>query len=137
MAIKITPADTAFGKCVKERASWRCERCGTQYQEGDKGLHCSHGISRGQWGTRLTGLNAQAACYGCHMHEGGNWMQCSLTEAERLLLRELADDTFRAKEYRKTKGKGEVAAHYREQYDLMRQARECGVTGRIDFEDWL
>ena len=49
MAIKITPADTAFGKCVKERAL-RCERCGTQYQEGDKGLHCSHGISRGQWG---------------------------------------------------------------------------------------
>ena len=36
MAVKITPADTAFGKCVKERASWRCERCGTQYQEGDK-----------------------------------------------------------------------------------------------------
>ena len=137
MAVKITPADTAFGKCVKERASWRCERCGTQYQEGDKGLHCSHGISRGQWGTRLTGLNAQAACYGCHMHEGGNWMQRSLTEVDRLLLRELADDTFRAKEYRKTNGKGEVAAHYREQFDLMRQARECGVTGRIEFEDWL
>ena len=64
-------------------------------------------------------------------------MQRSLTEEERLLLRELADDTFRAKEYRKTKGKGEIAAHYREQFDLMRQARECGVTGRIEFEDWL
>jgi hypothetical protein len=64
-------------------------------------------------------------------------MQRMLSEEQRLLLRELADDTFRGKEYRKTKGKGPVAKHYRDQYDLMRQARECGVKGRIDFEDWL
>ena len=137
MAIKITPADAAFGKCVKERASHRCERCGTQYQEGDRGLHCSHGLSRGQWGTRLSGLNAIAACYGCHMKEGGNWLYRLRTSEELALLHEMANDTFRAKQYRKTKGKGEIAAHYREQFDLMRQARECGVTGRIEFEDWL
>lgn len=135
--IKITPADTAFSKCVKERADWRCERCGTQYQDGDRGLHCSHGLSRGQWGVRFTGLNATAACYGCHQIEGGNWMQRMLSEEQRLLLREMADDTYRGKTCRKTKGKGEIAAHYREQFDLMRQARECGVTGRIEFEDWL
>ena len=135
--IKITPADSAFSKCVKERAEWKGERCGTQYQEGDRGLHTSHGLGRGQWGVRFTGLNAIAACYGCHQIEGGNWMQRMLSEEQRLLLRELADDTFRGKEYRKTKGKGPVAKHYRDQYDLMRQARECGVKGRIDFEDWL
>ena len=60
-----------------------------------------------------------------------------LTEEQRLLLREMADDPYRGKTCRKTKGKGEIAAHYREQFDLMRQARECGVTGRIEFEDWL
>lgn len=134
--IKITPADTAFSKCVKERADWKCERCGTQYQDGDRGLHCSHGIGRGQWGVRFTGLNAIAACYGCHQLEGGNWMQRMLSEEDRLLLRELADDTQRAKEIRRTKGKGEIAAFYREQLDQMRAARECGVTGRIEFYDW-
>ena len=137
MAIKITPADAAFSKCVKERAEWRCEKCHTQHQEGSRGLHCSHGISRGQWGTRFVGLNAIAACMACHLAEGGNWQQRMLTEEQRLLLREMADDTYRGKTCRKTKGKGEVAAHYREQFDLMRQARECGVTGRIEFEDWL
>ena len=135
--IKITPADSAFAKCVKERVNYTCERCGTRYQEGHRGLHCSHGLGRGQWGTRFVGLNAIAACYGCHQIEGGNWMQRMLSEEQRLLLREMADDTYRGKTCRKTKGKGEIAAHYREQFDLMRQARECGVTGRIEFEDCL
>ena len=104
MAIKITPADTVFGKCVKERASWRCERCGTQYQEGDRGLHTSHGLGR-QWGVRFVGLNAIAACYGCHQIEGGNWQQRMLTEEQRLLLRELADDTFKQRSIARPKAK--------------------------------
>lgn len=137
MAIKITPADTAFAKCVKERAEWKCERCGTQYEEGHRGLHCSHGHSRGKWGTRFTGLNAQAACYGCHMQEGGNWMQRSLSEEERQLLQEMAEDTFRGKEARRTKGKGDIAKHYRKQLDQMRALRECGTTGRLEFEDYF
>lgn len=137
MAIKVTPADAAFAKCVKERAEWKCERCHKQYTEGHRGLHCSHGIGRGTWGTRMVGLNAIAACYGCHQLEGGNWMQRMLTEEQRNLLTEMANDLFRGKEARKTKGKGAVAKHYREQYDLMRQARECGVTGRIEFEDYF
>ena len=136
-AIKITPADTAFGKCVKERAEWRCERCGSQHEEGSKGLHCSHGFSRGQWGVRFCGLNATAACYGCHMKEGGNWMQRMLTEEQRELLREMANDTYRGKEARKTKGKGAIAKHYRQQLDQMKALRECGVRGRIEFEDYL
>ena len=135
--IKITPADTAFGRCVKERAEWRCERCGSQHEEGSKGLHCSHGFSRGQWGTRFIGLNAIAACYGCHMKEGGNWMQRMLTEDERQLLQEMANDIYRGKEARKTKGKGPIAKHYREQLDQMKALRECGAKGRIEFEDYF
>ena len=137
MAIKITPADTAFAKCVKERAEWKCERCGTQYEEGHRGLHCSHGIGRGTWACRFMGLNAIAACYGCHQLEGGNWMQRALTENERQLLQEVANDTFRGKEARKTKGKGDIAKHYREQLDQMRALRECGAIGRLEFEDYF
>ena len=135
--IKITPADTAFGKCVKERAEWRCERCGSQHQEGSQGLHCSHGFSRGQWAVRFCGLNAIAACYGCHMKEGGNWMQRMLTEEQRQLLQEMANDTYRGKEARKTKGKGPIAKHYREQLDQMKALRECATRGRIEFEDYF
>lgn len=64
-------------------------------------------------------------------------MQRLLTEEQRQLLQEMSNDIYRGKEARKTKGKGAVAKHYREQYDLMRQARECGVTGRIEFEDYF
>ncbi len=137
MAIKVTPADAAFSKCVKERASWRCERCGTQYTEGHRGLHCSHGIGRGTWATRFMGLNAIAACYGCHQLEGGNWMQRALSEWERERIREVANDLMAGKAARKTKGKGDIAKHYRAQLDEMKQLRECGVTGRIDFEDFF
>ena len=42
----------------------------------------------------------------------------------------MADDQL-AKMYRKTKGKGELSKHWKQQFDLMRQLRECGVTGRI------
>ena len=136
MAVKITPADTAFGKCVKERASWRCERCGTQYQEGDRGLHTSHGLGRGQWGVRFAGLNAIAACYGCHQIEGGNWLYRIRTPEEMELLHEMANDVVRGKAVRKTKGKGEVAAHYREQFAAMKAKRIEGETGRIEFVDW-
>ena len=137
MAIKITPADAAFSKCVKERADYTCQRCGKKYEEGHQGLHCSHGVGRGTWATRFMGLNAICACYGCHQLEGGNWMQRLLTESERELINEFANDYARGKAARKTKGKGEVAKHFREQFDLMRQLRECGATGRIEFEDFF
>ena len=64
-------------------------------------------------------------------------MQRLLTEEERELIREFANDYARGKAARKTKGKGDVAKHFREQLDIMRQLRECGATGRIDFEDYF
>ena len=78
MAIKITPADTAFSKCVKERADWKCERCGTQYQEGDRGLHCSHGNSHDI-------LTKQG------IERSGEWFKCDIETARTAVLEAKAE----------------------------------------------
>jgi hypothetical protein len=31
--IKITTADAALSKCVRERSAWTCDRCGAKHQE--------------------------------------------------------------------------------------------------------
>ena len=64
-------------------------------------------------------------------------MDMVLTEAEQQLLLERMDDIQLAKEYRRSKGKGVIAKHYREEYARMKQLRAEGVTGRIEFEEWL
>ena len=137
--IRRTPADAAFSKCVRERAEWACEHCGTQHAENSMGLHCSHHHGRGKWGVRFNPMNAEALCYGCHSHHGGTQrrMDMVLTEAEQQLLLERMDDIQLAKEYRRSKGKGVIAKHYREEYARMKQLRAEGVTGRIEFEEWL
>jgi hypothetical protein len=74
-------------------------------------------------------------CTGCHFLEGGlKRADGNLTEFELDLLTDLVNDTGLGKEIRKTKGKGAIAKHFREQLDLMKQLRECGATGRLEFE---
>lgn len=53
------------------------------------------------------------------------------------ILRELANDIMRGKEYRRTKGKGQIAAHYKKEYEAMKAQRAEGVRGRIEFVGWL
>ena len=133
--IKRTPADIAFSLCIRERSDWKCERCGTQYAPNSRGLECSHYHTRGKWGVRFHPLNAEALCTGCHFLEGGlKRADGNLTQFELDLLTDLVNDTGLGKEMRKTKGKGAIAKHFREQLDLMKQLRECGATGRLDFE---
>lgn len=137
MALLRTPADIAFSKCVRERASWRCERCGKQYPEGAGGLECSHGYTRGNWSVRFHPLNAESLCTGCHFREGGlDHLKRSLTDWEIERLQELANDTAIGRLVRKTKGKGDIAKHYRDEYQRMREQRMAGVQGRIEFEAW-
>lgn len=138
-AIKVTPADSAFSKCVRERAEWKCEKCGTQYDESSNGLHCSHHHSRGNWSIRFDPLNAEALCYGCHSHYGGTEQRRRevLTELENDILREKMNDHDLGRLYRKTKGKGDVAKHYRNELDRMRKLREGGTTGRIEFVGYI
>lgn len=140
-----TPADYWFSRCVRERAGWRCENCGKQYQEGDQGLHCSHFIGRGNWAVRFEPLNAFAHCFSCHMMFEGNpdlftaWVKQKLEErgVQYDILREIANSIARGKEYRKTKGKGELARHYKEEFEKMKSKRAKGKRGRIEFVGWL
>ena len=137
--IKVFAADSAFSKCVRERAGWRCEKCSAQHDKSSTGLHNSHHFSRGNWSVRFDPANGEALCYGCHSHYGGTEerMREVMTEHEIDLLREKKHDTGLGKLYRKTKGKGEIAKHFRDELARMEAMRDHGDTGRIEFEGWL
>ena len=66
MRTKIDKADSLFSKYIKLRDNWTCTRCGTKYQEGDRGIHNSHYWGRGNEGTRFEPDNCTSLCYGCH-----------------------------------------------------------------------
>ena len=61
----------------------------------------------------------------------------NLSEFELGILTDLVNDTGLGKEIRKTKGKGAIAKHFREQYQIMREKRSQGAIGRLDFEDFV
>lgn len=139
----ITPADHWFSLCVRTRTDWTCERCGKKYEEGSQGLHCSHYFGRGHWSVRFDPLNAFAHCYGCHMQFEGNpdyfvsWVIVRLGDEQIDILRDRENDpSGRGKEIKRTKGKGEIAAHFKAEYERMLQERSRGVTGRIEFSGW-
>jgi len=138
-AVKITPADEAFSKCVRERADWTCERCGKYFPEGTRGgIHCSHIYSRGHRTIRWAGDNAQALCVSCHDWYGkdpadsGIWVADLLGEGHMAILREKKNMKFKIP---KTEEK-EIAKHYREQLKIMQKARAEGHVGRLEFESY-
>lgn len=140
--IQRTPADIAFSKCVRFRAHYSCERCGAQHNETSMGLHCSHVHGRRAWSVRFHPDNAFSLCYGCHSHFGSNPHEHEAFAIEQLgkgryeLLLELKRDTRLGKDYRTTKGKGDIAKHYRDELTRMIEARAKGET-EINFEAWL
>lgn len=136
--IKRTTADDWFSKCVRIRADWTCERCGSKHEPNSRGLHCSHHYSRRNWGVRFEPLNAEALDYGCHSHYGGTEarMREVMSEAEMALLLELRNDLNRGREYRRVPMK-ELAAHYRKEYERMSAERAAGVVGRLSFVGFL
>lgn len=125
MGIKITPADSWFSKCVRQRANWCCEHCGTQYDQSSTGLHCSHFHGRGNWSLRFHPENARALCFGCHSFMGGNphehteWFLAQIGEGMFQILLDLKRDTGLAKEFRKTKGKGDISKFFKAQFESM------------------
>jgi hypothetical protein len=135
-AIKTTQADKAFSKCIRERANWTCERCGKYYPEGSRnGIECSHHHSRGNWSIRFDPMNAECLCTGCHFLEGGTQQrrETVLTDAEQDLLFEKMRDTSLGREARKTKGKGPIAKHYRDEHAKMVDLRDEFNAGRLEF----
>ena len=138
MGIKITPADQWFAKCVKERADWTCEYSNKYFPEGDRrGIECSHLFSRRHYSIRFDPRNAFAHSTHSHFHLGGNpvlfsrWAEEQLGSGciERLI--EKKNDTNLAKLVKKNLK--DVAKHYKQEYERMRQLRAEGVTGRIEF----
>ena len=139
--IKLNPADTAFSKCVRERTDYTCEVCGGQYEEGDRGLHCSHYFGRRAYSVRFDPANAFAHCFACHQRLGSNpddfarWADGVLGSGRVQLLRERREDNSLGKTVKKNLK--DVAKHYREQLKIMKAKRADGAVGRIEFEGWL
>ena len=138
--IKRTAADKAFSDCIRERVNWTCERCGKYYPPGARaGLDFSHHHSLGNWSIRFEPLNAEALCTGCHFLTGGTQERREevLTKQQEELLYELKNCLFRGRELRRTKGRGEIAKHYRNEHARMKALRFTGVTKRVEFRGWL
>jgi hypothetical protein len=139
--IKILPADTWFSKCVRERTHWVCEHCGTQYEEGSQGLHCSHLFGRRAYATRFDANNAFAHCFGCHMKLGSNpivftdWAIGELGEGLIELLTLKHNDSNLGKSVKKELK--DVAKHYKAEHEKMKQKRTNGEQGRIEFISYV
>ena len=140
-AIKITPADKAFSLCVRERVNYTCERCGTYApKELSKRLDASHFHGRGKWSVRFDPDNVFACCYGCHAYLGAHpiehmyWVQERLGPYRFEALAERARDIKRGREARRSVK--EIAAHYRQELEIIREKRRECSTGRIEFAAW-
>ena len=71
-------ADTLAAWLCKRRDGYRCQNCGTQYQEGDRGIECSHIVPRGYMATRWHPLNLKTLCTRCHLY----WWHSDPTESD-------------------------------------------------------
>lgn len=135
MALLITPADSAFSKCVRERAEWYCERCGTHYEHKPQGLHCSHYMGRGNWSTRFHPSNALALCYGCHQYVGSRPNEHS--DLIWGIQGVVAVDALRALANKPATGLRKkvslIAKHYRYELKRMQGLRQGGIVGRLEF----
>ena len=140
-AVKIKASDSWFSKCVRERAGYKCERCGAQHERSSCGLHCSHFHGRGKWSVRHDPENCESLCYGCHAYLGANPAE----HKERILqalgqyrfdaLQERANDTKRGRIVKKEERL--LSKHYREQLKIMLSVRDNGENGRIEFVGYL
>lgn len=135
--IKRSKADHWFSKCIRERANYKCERCGKEYTASSTGLHCSHHFSRSHRPIRWCKDNALALCFSCHNWYAGNpvqsgrWLSEKLGETMIAILEEkLGDKTKISKEEEK-----EIAAHYKAEFEKMVAQRAEGKT-ELDFESW-
>ena len=141
-AVRIRTADRWFSLCVRERAGWRCERCGTKCPDDKRmGLHCSHFHGRGKWATRFDPMNCRALCYGCHSYCGGNpdihraEMLAALGDGAYQILQERSQDERLGRLAKRSEP--EIAKHYRAEHKIMLACRAAGEVGRMEFEGWV
>lgn len=138
--MKTTSADMWLSRCVRERAEWKCEKCGKQYDSTSMGLHCSHFIGRGNWSVRFDPMNADSHCYYCHSQFEGNphkhteWKREQLGQSYDVLI-EKSNNLMLGKQARQEQK--EIAKHYKSEYERMMSIRAEGVTGRLEFTGYL
>ena len=146
MGLKRTQADIWFSRCVRERANWVCELCKTVHPDAQatgrsRALHCSHFIGRGNWSVRFDAFNAFCHCYACHVRFGSDkYLQEQHYAAVFFVtlfvfLKERKQDTKLGRFARKSQK--EITKHYKNEYNIMRDLRAKGRTGRIEFENWI
>lgn len=147
--IAILDPDTWFSLCVRERADWTCQSCGKKYEPwytakgipANPGLHCSHYIGRGNYAVRFDPYNADSHCYGCHQkfesnpHNFMTWKLEQLGDHLYDILIEKSNSLMLGKESRQSKK--EIAAHYKEEFERMRELRNNGKVGRINFQGYF
>ena len=66
MKIKRTKLDDLASRYTRWRDGWQCQRCGSVFTTGDKGLHVHHYYSRRKLSVRWDNDNLVSVCYGCH-----------------------------------------------------------------------
>ena len=136
-AVKIRASDSYFSKCIRERAEWKCERCGAQHKEGSMGLHCSHYYGRGTWSTRFDKDNCEALCYGCHSFMGANPAMHEQRIREKLgpyaydALVERKNDIKAGRQMKRDEAL--VRKHYKAELENLKARRASGESGYLEF----
>jgi hypothetical protein len=125
VAIKVEACDTWFSRCVRKRANFQCEHCGST-----QNLQCSHIVGRRVKSLRWDSMNSTCLCAACHMRFTENpldhvrWLEKHLGRQHLAILQEKRNTLLKTtKQLRR-----EIAAHYREQFNTMEDGDE--------FESW-
>jgi hypothetical protein len=132
--IKRSPADIAFSNAIRERADWTCEHC----EEKGGQLQNSHFYGRRHRGLRFLPSNCACLCVNCHRFFTEDpaahtyWFTQHVGEGMMEILREKKNSI-----YKMSKGElKEIAAFYRQECRLLKEARDNGETGRLEISSY-
>ena len=140
--MKLSPADTAFSRCLRAANDYICESCGIQKPPtglpGSAGMECSHRYGRRHRTVRWCKENADCLCSGCHRFFEENpldyaaWIEEKDGQGCIDLLREKRDSRMKVSKLEEK----EIAKHYRNELKIIEAKRLNGVQGYIDFESY-
>lgn len=88
-----------FNRMVRERADWKCIRCGRDCTERKGLLHASHFWGVGFTATRFDFDNVDALCYPCHYGQlGTGWEYCKQGDYRTYMIKKLGQERYDALE---------------------------------------
>ena len=131
--------DIIFSKLVRERADWTCEVCFKKFPENAQNLHCSHIYGRRHRSTRWWGPNASSMCPGCHRRlteeplEFAAWVVATFGEGHSEALRARRNAILKLSDPEKE----EFYQFMKRELEKLKERRNDGETGRLEFEEWL